>query len=352
MTTSIYQRPNLSELQSRIASDLSSLPDILRGPLTKALAAAYHGEHGHLDWVGRQVSPLTCDLEMLYKWSALYSVPRLLATAAEGLVAVAGNPGTELLIDTLARGQNDHDYRVIVGITVGDEGTVFAAVRCEDTGADTNMLPGQTLTLIDPVPGIDDSLTVGMNGLTGGAADEDIDAWRLRVSDEWQTVVKIGARGGRDDDYRYWAKSAHPSITTALVYKHILGVGSVVVMPICNALPNRQPTDAVLETADTYIRSKAPVGGDDLSVVLPNNTAVQVQIELLETADKKLNRDAITDALSKLMLSKTTESASVLVSEIDDAISSVTKLYIRHAPVDKITAGYGCVLTLQDVQWL
>ena len=349
--TTTYERPSLSSLQERIGVDLSRIPAILREPLTKALAAVAHGEHGHLDWIQRQVSPLTCELEMLYQWASLYDAPRLMATAAEGYVMVNGNPGTDLLIDTLARGQNGYDYRVVLGVTVGEDGTVSARVRCENAGADTNMLAGQTLTLIDPVAGIDDTLTVGVDGLTGGANEEDLDTWRLRVTDEWQTAVNVGARGGRDDDYRYWAQSAHPSVTTALVYKHKLGIGTVIVMPICNDLTDRIPTLSILEIVDSYIGSKAPVGGDDLSVVSPNILPVTVQIELLDAADTQSNREAITSALSILINSKTTESASVLVSEIDDAISSVTRQYIRHAPIDTVTAGYGCVLTL-SVEWL
>ena len=125
----------------------------------------------------------------------------------------------------------------------------------------------------------------------------------------------------------------------------------MIVMPICNDLTDRMPTLSILEIVDSYIRSKAPVGGDDLSVVSPNILPVTVQIELLDAADTQSNRETITSALSILINSKTTESASVLVSEIDDAISSVTRQYIRHAPTDTVTAGYGCVLTL-SVEWL
>lgn len=349
--TTIYERPSLVTLQNRIASDLSLMPDILRGPLTKSLAAVAHGEHGHLDWIQRQGSPLTCELEMLYQWASLYDVPRLIAMPAEGNVKVTGNPGTDLLIDTLARGQNGFDYRVVMGVTINNDGTASAHVRCEDAGENTNMLAGQTLTLIDPVAGIDDALTVDENGLTGGANEEDLDVWRLRVTDEWQTAVQVGARGGRDDDYRYWAKSAHPSVTTALVYKHKLGIGTVIVMPICNPLADRLPTLSILQTVEDYIRSKAPVGGDDLYIVAPAIQPVTVQIELLNASDTQSNRNAIIASLSVLINSKTAESDFILLSEIDDAISSVTRQYIRHEPNDTVTAGYGCVMTL-SVGWL
>jgi len=82
------------------------------------------------------------------------------------------------------------------------------------------------LTLIDPVPGCAGTLTIDVTGITGGAEDELVDAWRMRVADEWRTVTTRGARSGKPDDYRWWAKSAHPSVSGALVQMHALGLGT------------------------------------------------------------------------------------------------------------------------------
>lgn len=351
MTTQKYERPGLSELQSRIASDLSAVPDILRGPLTKAFAAAYHGEHGHLDWIARQISPLTCDIEMLYSWGELYSVSRLLATAAEGDVTVTGNPATEILIDTIARGQNDLDYRVMGAVTIGVNGSAIARLRCDSVGTSTNMAAGQTVTLIDPITGIDDTLTVGSLGLTGGSDDELIDDWRLRVVDEWRTVTTDGARSGRDRDYLFWAISAHPSVTSALVYKHKLGVGTVLVMPICNALPSRLPTQTVKDVVETALWSKAPATAD-IRVTSPTPLPVNITIQLPDNIDTVLTRNAITSALSAAIAAEASETSVLLMSEIDAAISTVTNQYVRHAPTADITVGYGEILVLERVVWL
>lgn len=358
MTTTYYDRPSLSDLQSRIATDLSSMPDILRGPLTKAWAAACHGEHGHLDWVARQISPLTCDIDMLHEWAYLYDVQRLLATAAQGDVTVTGNVGTALLTDTLARGQNGHDYRVVAGAVVGDDGTASVRVRCEDTGADTDMAAGQILTLIDPVAGIDNTLTVGLPGLTGGADDESVDDWRSRVVDSWQTMTRYGAKGGRDSDYKKWAKDAHPSVSDALVYRNVLGYGTVLVMPICNDLPSRLPTQAVLAAVTEAICGTAPdYNGQapatvDVSVVSPVPVGVQVKLQLSADDDTQSVRDAITGALTAAVLAESGESAVLMVSEVDAAISAVTNQYVRLAPTSDIAVGQGQVLVLSPIEWV
>lgn len=351
MTTSIYQRPTLSDLQSRIAADLSAVPDILREPLTKAFAAAYHGEHGHLDWIARQISPLTCDIEMLYSWGELYSVSRLLATPAEGDVTVTGNPAAEILIDTIARGQNDLDYRVTGAVTIASNGTAIARLRCDDVGASTNMVSGQTLTLIDPIPGIDDTLTVGASGLTGGSDDELIDDWRLRVVDEWRTVTTDGARSGRDRDYLFWSTSAHPSVTSALVYKHKLGLGTVLVMPVCNALPSRLPTQTVIAAVETALLSKAPATADVL-VASPAAKPVNITLQLQNGFDTTLNRNAITAALYAAVASETSETSTLLMSEIDAAVATVTNQYVRHAPAYDVSVGFGEVLVLNEVVFI
>lgn len=344
-----YARPSYPDLNARIAADLAAMPAVLRAPLSAAWARATHGTHGHLEWIDAQCSPLTCELERLYDWAALYGVDRLMATAATGPALATGNIGTPLLADTLLRGPNGLDYTVVSAVVLG-AGSTPVSIRCSTTGSASNLAAGQTLTLIDPVPGCASTLTVDNDGIGGGADDELVDDWRLRVADEWRVVVTRGARSGKPEDYRAWAKNAHPSVTTALVQLHTLGIGTVVVRPICDGLANRLPSQAVLDAVIAYMTDVAP-GNADWRVTVPLVHAVPVSIHLLAGFDTGANRTAIGSAVTATVLAEASETAVLAVAEVDAAVATVTSQYTRLAPLADIAVAPGEVLVPSAITW-
>jgi uncharacterized phage protein gp47/JayE len=325
------------------------MPAAIREPLTASWAQACHAQHGHLDWIDQQCSPLTCELERLYDWAALYGVDRLMATAASGQVIATGNIGTRVLANTLLRGPNGLDYIVPSAVDLG-AGNTAISVRCQTTGAAGNLITGQVLSLIDPIPGCNSSLTVSAGGMTGGAEDELVDDWRARVTDEWRVTITRGARSGKPDDYRFWARSAHPSVTGALVQPHALGTGTVLVRPICNGLPDRQPTEAVLAAVAAYFYIAVPATAD-WRLAAPIRRGVGVSIHLLPGFDTLVNRSAIEAALNVDVLAEDSETSSLGLAEIDADIATVTDQYVRIAPIAEIAVGPGEVLVLDPVVW-
>jgi uncharacterized phage protein gp47/JayE len=305
--------------------------------------------HGHLDWVVQQTSPLTCELERLYDWAELYNVPRLVATAATGSLTVTGTVGSTLLAGSTARASNGLDYQTLAAVAVDVSGTTAVDVRCTSTGVTSNLSAGQTLTLTSAVAGISGTL-VAATGLTGGAEDEAVDDWRARVVDEWKTLVAQGARGGRPADYVYWAKSAHPSVTGALVQLHTLGIGTVLVRPICDGLAGRMPTAAVVSAVASYLEHAAPF--DDVFVLAPTSKALTVSIDLVAGVDTVANRAAIAEAVGALVSAKSSDGAVITPAEIDDAVASVTAQYTRILPTASTTCGAGEVFVLQPLVWV
>lgn len=344
-----YVRPSYTDLNARIAADLAAMPAVLRGPLSVAWARSCHGQHGHLDWIDKQCSPLTCELERLYDWAALYGVDRLGATSATGPALATGTVGTQLLAGTQLRGPNGLDYTVQAAVVLG-AGSTSVSVRCDTTGSAGNLAAGQTLTLVDPVPGCSNTLTIDAPGLTGGEEEEDVDDWRVRVADEWRTVVTRGARSGKDEDYRFWAKSAHPSVTGALIQRHVLGMGTVLVRPICNGLADRLPTQAVLDAVAAYLLGIAPATAD-WRVIAPVKRAVTVSIDLLPGFDTAENRAAIASAVGATVLAEESETSLLAMAEIDAATATVTSQYTRLAPVADIAVVAGEVLVLNPIFW-
>jgi uncharacterized phage protein gp47/JayE len=347
-----YIRPTLVTLLTRIQSDLAFLPAVLRVPLAKMLARMVNGLHGHLDWVNAQTSPLTCELERLYDFAALYSVDRLLARAAVGKALATGNVGATLLADKLLRGSNGLDYIVLAAVTLG-AGNTEVSIRCTTKGVDGNLAAGATLTLVDPANGVNSVLTVGAQGITGGDADEAVDAWRLRVCDEWQTVVKHGGRSGKVDDYRFWAKSATTSVTTAIVQPHGLGIGTMVVRPICNGLANRMPTQGVMDAVMAKMLIDAP-GTADWRVTFPIAHPHTLNIHLIPAVDTQAHRDTIASALNALWLTKdnsTAEKSQMLWAEIDAVVGITTQQYVLDETVSLAWSGSE-VPVLQPINWI
>lgn len=347
MTT--YTRPSYEQLQARIAADLAAMPAVLREPLSAAWARACHGEHGHLDWLYAQCTPLACEEDRLQDWATLYGVTRLSATAASGSVTFTGTAGATLLKDAVLRGANGQDYTVSTAVTLAGA-TGAAAVVGQSAGVVGNLPAGAELTLVDPLPGIAGTVTVAAAGLTGGAVQELVEDWRARVVDEWQTVTTVGARGGRAADYVYWAKSAHPSVTGALVQTHTLGMGTVVVRPICNGLANRLPTEAVLDAVLSGLLGAAPVM-PEIFVAAPALRPVAVTLDLAASVDTAGNRAAIAAALNAAVLAEQSAGGSLLLSEIDAAVATVTTQYSRTAPVADLVCAAGEVFALPSITW-
>ncbi|MDR0673316.1 MAG: baseplate J/gp47 family protein [Zoogloeaceae bacterium] len=346
-----YPRPSLSELDTRIQTDLAAIPAVLRGPLSHAWARACHGLHGHLEWVDRQCSPLTCELERLYDWAALYGVARLSASPAVGEAFATGSPGSVIFEGTLLRGANGLTYRVMLTNFMANSGVAVLSVRAVETGEDSNLPSGAALTLVDPLPGVANTVTVGDTGLTGGAAEETVDDWRLRVADEWQTMTVRGARGGRVEDYRYWCESAHPAVTGALVFAHALGLGTVVVRPICDGYINRMPAPGVLAAITDHLGAIAPATAD-WKLAAPLIHAVTVVLRLDAAADTALGRERIDSAILATVLAEKSETSVLRAAEIDAAIATVTNQYTRISPLEDIAVIPGGVLVLAGVDYV
>ncbi len=346
---STYARPSFAELLARIQSDFAAMPAVLRTPLAAAWARACNGEHAHLEWLYDQMTPMACDEDRLVDWATLYGVPRLDAVAASGQVTFAGSVGAALLAQTQLRGANGVDYAVQQAVTLsGTSGTV--TVTALSAGAAGNLAAGAELTLIDPVPGIAEPLTVAVGGLGGGADQEGVEQWRVRVVEQWVELTTVGARAGRKNDYVYWAKAAHPSVTGALVQLHALGIGTVLVRPICNGQPNRLPDAAVLQAVLAYTLSVAPAM-PDISVAAPALRAVPITIDLAAGVDTTGNRAAIAVALTDLVLSKQSDGAVIMPSDVDAAVATVTTQYARITPTANIVAAEGEVLNLPVITW-
>lgn len=344
-----YARPAYADLLARIQTDLDALPATLRTVFATMLARGAHGLHGHLEWIDAQCSPLTCELERLHDWAGLYGVDRLLATSATGSVQATGVEGAAVLAGSLLRGANGLDYTVLAAGYI-DAGSAVLQVRCLAAGSSGNQPAAATLALVDPVAGVDSSLVVGAGGLTGGSEEETLDLWRGRVAAAWRQITTYGAPAGRVEDYITWARAAHPSVTAALVQPHALGIGTVLVRPICDGLLDRLPTEAVLEAVAEKFAGVAPATAD-WRLAAPITRTVDWSLHLLPGYDTAGNRAAIESALRDLVGTETAVDAVLTRVEADYAVATVTTQYQWVVePVD-VAVEPGEVLVYGEVVW-
>lgn len=342
-----YIAPTFAALKARIEQDLSALVPMLRLALAVVFSKVVSSLHVHLEWIDQQCSPLTCSLKRLYDWAMLYGVTRLDATFATGQIAVTGNVGAFVLLDKLLRADNGLDYAVTAAVEL-TSGVNLVSIKCTSAGLAGNLSAGSKLTFVELQAGVDSETTVDVNGITGGAAQEDVETWRARVVDEWQVVTEYGGRSGKPRDYVAWAKKAHPSVTGALVFMHALGDGTVLIRPICNGLPGRLPTTAIMNAIAEQFLIFAPATAD-WRLALPLQHLVSVNLTLNASVDNSTNRALITAAINNLILAENSEDSKLLLAELDAAIASVTTQYTRNSPTADIPVNQGAVFVLNAV---
>lgn len=344
-----YLRPSFDELRQRISADFQALPAVLSSVFSAALAQVTHSLHGYMDWLYKQCTPLNCDLERLGDWAFLYGVSRLSAVYASGFVFASGIVGTQILVGTMLRANNGLDYMVTAAATLSGTGQTSVLVRCTQIGLAGNLRAG-VMSLIDPVAGCNSQMPVTGFGISGGADEESLEQWRLRVVEEWRAITVDGGRNGKPDDYKYWAKSAHPSITDALIQPLAMGPGTVIVRPICDLLPNRLPSPAVMLAVRNKLFVSAPATAD-WYLAEPTVRLCAFVIALSSAIDSSIVRDAIVAELKALIFSLSANESVLSIAKIDAAILSVTDQYVRHAPVSNVVALPGEVLVFNGVSF-
>lgn len=343
-----YATPSFPDLLVRIRADLDAMPGVLREPLAAMWAKACAGQYQYLDWINAQCSPLTCEVERLYDWAAIYGVDRLPAVPASGHALLVGTVGAQVTAGTLLRGLNGLDYAVQSAVILGDYPT-RVELRAISASRATNISPGQSMSMMSPILGVDSLVTVDPVGLTGGEDEETEVSWRARLADEWHAITTSGSRVGRVPDYVEWARRAHPSVTGALVQPGALGSGTVLVRPVCNGLPDRQPTPAVLAAVAGVFADRAPATAD-WQLATPITHPAAISLRLAAEVDSVLRREMITSALLEMVLAIVGQE-TLTMAEIDAAVATVTTQYTRLLPTDDIVLAPGEVLTLSGVSF-
>lgn len=354
-----FARPTLEELVERISAELATRlgigPLIERGTaaaIARVFAGIAHSLHGHLDYIARQVVPLTAEGDVLEQWASLYGLDRLPATRAAGDVTFSGTNGAVIPLGALLTRANGAKYRTTASGAISG-GTATVAVQADDAGVAGNAAAGTTLSLANPIAGVA-SAVVAAGGLFGGE-DRETD---LELRTRFRDTIAARPQGGSLQDYRLWALEV-PGVTRVFVFagEDFMGPGTVGVTFAADDEPGGPIPSAPLVAAvqarltDPTRRDSAPVTAE-VTTFAP--AAVPVDFEVTLTPDTQAVRDAVTEALADLILRDGAPGGTLLLSRIREAISNAPgeSDNVLTDPVADLTFTSGELPTLGTITFL
>ena len=223
-----FQRAKLKDIIERINTDfisrLTGTSETLRVSLasifSNVVGGASHLLHGHLDYLSKQINPLTATGVFLELWAKVYGVIRKPATFAFGNIKFTGTDSS--IIPALTKlNINNIEYQTDTEVTISG-GEIVAQVTCLKAGIVGNVIEGESLSLISPIVGVDNTALVETNGLAAGTNEELDESLRSRLID----FIQNPDSGGTDTDYKNWAKEI-TGVDRAFVYPNHLGLGTV-----------------------------------------------------------------------------------------------------------------------------
>ncbi|QBY56159.1 baseplate J/gp47 family protein [Cupriavidus oxalaticus] len=347
-----FELPTLPKLIERADADLSSKSqDALRRSdqqaLTRVHSGATFGLYGYLGWVARQILPDTCDDDMVLRYAALrLKNGRLAAVSAAGTVRCTGQVGSVVDVGVLMQTNNGRRYQVTEAATLGVDGAVVK-VQAVEAGTDGNLTAGTVLTMVSPVLGVADQVTVLAPGLTGGTPQESIEGLRQRVLRSYQVVPQ----GGSASDYVTWALEV-PGVTRAWCLSNYIGRGTVGVLFVRDGDADPIPDALAVASVQAHIDEVRPVTALEAFVVAPQPHAIHYQLRV--TPDTTAVREAVEANLRALHARGTEPGATLLRTHMDEAIS-LAEGETDHellSPAADVTVGRTELPVFGSVAWL
>lgn len=282
--------------------------------LADVVAASAHLQHGHLDWIARQVIPDTAEGEYLTRWATIFGLARKPAAQADGSVTLTGISGTTLPAGRALTRADGTAYVTLADATIGGGGSVAVAVRAVEGGAAGNAEAGARLTLTLAVVGIEGSATVAAGGLTGGAAEESDAELRARLL----LRIRQPPQGGAERDYIAWALEL-PGVTRAWAAARRRGAGTVDVFFTFDGRTNIIPEVGDVADMQALLDLRRPVTADVLAIA-PTPAPLAITITGLSPSTAEI-RAAIQVELAEQIRRDAAPGGTIFRSRLIEAVS-------------------------------
>lgn len=284
-----WTTPTLREVREMVRDDVTSAlsgavligNSVLR-VISDATAGLTHLTLRYISWLSKQQLPDTAESEWLDRHGDIWlknsdgSIGRKAATFATGSVTFTGTNGFIIPSGTILISALNVRYELTDQITVGP-GATAGPVRALSGGVQGNLAQGDSIALLDTIPGIDTSAVVVL--IDGGIDTENDDDLRTRIL----LRIQRPPMGGDSDDYVQWALAV-PGVTRAWSSVE-MGIGTVTVrfmMDVLRAGQQGFPNGSDVLTVKTYLQTVRPVSVKDLFVVAPIPFPIDFRISDLD----------------------------------------------------------------------
>jgi len=366
--------PTTEEIRNRIITDIEAqigqTTPLFYKAFNRVIAAALAMSWtllyklGH--WAYKQIFTATQDDDSLALKGAQYGVSRVAASSAVLTATVTGTVGAVVPEGRTFRGNiNGLVYSTDADVELlGSSATI--TLCCLTPGAAGTLLIGNTLTIIQPVPGLNNTATVA-SIVTAGVEQEGLESYRARISDR----EKRPPQGGALNDYILWAKEV-PGIARAFAWGKrevdSITAGHVEVYPLLadDADGGRIPNSGKLTEVLAYIDdpSRAPtqcVAIDvaamtvvdftvDITALSPNTAAIRTAVE--ENIEVFLNEREPKQFLDQIDVKNVISRAKLEAVCIDSGADSVSiDLYKEDevTPTESYTLEYDELCQLEEI---
>ncbi len=284
-----WTTPALKEVRSIVRDQIrgslpgadASIPNSVLRVVSDNQAALCHLVLQYIDWLALQLLPDTAETEWLDRHGDIWLINsdgttgRKLATLSEGTAAFVGTQGGVIVpVHTRLEHTQVGFETTQEAVTANNAVPVEIPIRALDAGTIGNLLPGDTLTLSQFLPGVDSNVSVIT--LDGGTDTENDDDLRVRVLER----IRQPPQGGAAHDYVRWAKAV-PGVTRAWCTPNEMGIGTVTVRILMDELRADDvgwPREEDLVKVTAYLDTVRPVAVKDFWVLAPIKQFIDVPI--------------------------------------------------------------------------
>ncbi|MET3485355.1 baseplate J/gp47 family protein [Methylobacterium sp. 1973] len=311
------RRENRDNLAAFLPGADASVPNNALRVLSDQNAGGAFLNLKYLAYIAKNALPDQSEGDWLLRWAnILFGGPKA-ATFAAGTIAVTGVKGTLLEAGSILSTSDAVEYQTAADVYLSADATPVA-VTCLTAGAIGNRDAGAPLSLSVAVSGVNAQATVIL--IDGGADTESDDDLRTRVL----LRLRRPPMGGDADDYVQWTLAV-PGVTRAWSSPNGMGIGTVVVRFLCDALRAGNgglPTDDDVANVRAYLDTVRPVCVKDFFVVAPIPQGLEITIRNLSD-DTPSMRLAIEAALQMLLLERAAPGQTIYAAWVSAAISEV-----------------------------
>lgn len=353
-----YPKPTLKELVLRIESDLlARVPQgsgILRRSFLRIFARVLGGAinltYGFIDFLARMLFVTTAAEEYLDEHALKWGKTRRQPTHSKGTATATGVDGTNIPVGTLWQDANGSEYEVQTLVIVA-AGVAVMSLKSVETGVDKNIEEGETLTISQPLDGLENEALVDAGGLAGGESLEEDEPLRERVLLRIQTP----STGGNENDYKQWAfDTPGLGVTRVWVFGNFSGPGTVAIFFVLDNQAPIFPNVSQIQQVQNEIDPRTPITAlptvysptqKEIGIAMelkPNTT--EVQNNVIESLEAWFTDN--TDVGQLIFLSQLNEAISLALGEVDHTITALT-VDGESVPIDDIPMGANELATIK-----